>query len=101
MATFTITPDAPFSLAAAAAFGFGPNTGRPKPEAGEMRLGFVTDDLHRHAAAHLTQAFAPAVDAGGEPADAFPTPRRLLAVEEFRGLEPARIGRLHAVARAA
>ncbi len=192
MTTFTITPDAPFSLAAAAAFGFGPNTGRPKPEAGEMRLAFVTDDLHGQAAVHLTQrddgtidasvagdagpaavrrqvcrilcldhpgrewlavgsrdavlgelqaahpgfrpvlfhspyeaaawsvisarrrraqaavirtrlaqAFGASFDPGGEPADAFPTPRRLLAVEEFRGLEPARIGRLHAVARAA
>jgi DNA-3-methyladenine glycosylase II len=196
MTTFTITPDAPFSLAAAAAFGFGPNTGRPKPEAGEMRLAFVTDDLHGQAAVHLTQrddgtidgmiagslaggadpvavraqvcrilsldhpgrewlavgsrdpvigelqaahpgfrpvlfhspyeaaawsvisarrhrtqaavirtrlaqAFGASFDAGGEQADAFPTPRQLLAVGEFRGLEPARVGRLHAVAMAA
>src|SRR5487761_1540511 len=55
MTTFTITPDAPFSLAAAADFGFGPNTSRPEPAAGEMRLAFVTDDLHGHAAVHLTQ----------------------------------------------
>jgi hypothetical protein len=27
--TFSITPGVPFSLDAAAAFGFGPNTGRP------------------------------------------------------------------------
>jgi DNA-3-methyladenine glycosylase II len=192
MTTFTITPDAPFSLAAAAAFGFGPNTGRPEPAAGEMRLAFVTDDLHGHAAVHLTQrddgtidgaiagdadpaavrrqvcrvlcldhpgpewlavgrrdavigelqadhpgfrpvlfhspyeaaawsvisarrrrtqaavirtrlarAFGASFVIGGAEVDAFPAPQRLLAVEEFAGLEPARIGRLHAVARAA
>jgi DNA-3-methyladenine glycosylase II len=56
MSSFTIVPDGPFSLAAAAAFGFGPNTGRPRPAAdGEMRLAFVTDDMRHHAAVHLTQ----------------------------------------------
>jgi DNA-3-methyladenine glycosylase II len=55
MKTFTIRPDGPFSLAAAASFGFGPNTGRPKPIGGEMRLAFVADDLRNHAAVHLTQ----------------------------------------------
>ena len=55
MGTYTIIPDGPFSLAAAAAFGFGPNTGRPKPAAGEMRLAFVTDDMRHHAAVHLLQ----------------------------------------------
>ncbi len=51
----TITPDGAFSLAAAAGFGFGPNTGRPKPDGDSMSLAFVTDDLHHHAAAVLTQ----------------------------------------------
>jgi hypothetical protein len=37
--------DGPFSLAAAAAFGFGPSTGRPYPGEDVMRLAFVTDDL--------------------------------------------------------
>ncbi|GAC1482042.1 MAG: DNA-3-methyladenine glycosylase [Candidatus Dormibacteria bacterium] len=55
MASFTIEPDGPFSLEAAAGFGFGPNTGRPKPAGGEMRLAFVTDDLRHHAGVHLTQ----------------------------------------------
>jgi DNA-3-methyladenine glycosylase II len=55
MTTFTITPDAPFSLAASAAFGFGPNMGRPKPEGAQMRLAFVTDDLRGQAGVHLTQ----------------------------------------------
>ena len=45
MSSFTVIPDGPFSLAAAAAFGSGPNTGRPTPAGGEMRLAFVTDDL--------------------------------------------------------
>jgi len=48
--------DGPFSLAAAAAFGFGPNTGRPLP-AGDaaMRLAFVTDDLRHQAGAAIRQ----------------------------------------------
>src|SRR5260370_5408026 len=55
MTTFSITPDAPFSLSAAAGFGFGPRTGRPRPAGSEMRLAFVTDDMAHHAAAHVTQ----------------------------------------------
>ncbi|MGA8014321.1 MAG: DNA-3-methyladenine glycosylase 2 family protein [Candidatus Dormiibacterota bacterium] len=51
----TITPDTPFSLTAAADFGFGPNTGRPMPRGAEMRLAFVTDDLRHHAGVHLLQ----------------------------------------------
>jgi DNA-3-methyladenine glycosylase II len=51
----TITPDGAFSLAAAAAFGFGPNTGRPKPDGNSMSLAFVADDLRHHAAAFVTQ----------------------------------------------
>ncbi|HXZ99369.1 MAG TPA: DNA-3-methyladenine glycosylase 2 family protein [Candidatus Binatia bacterium] len=55
MRTFTLEPDSEFSLAAAASFGFGPNTGRPKPDGAEMRLAFVTDDLERHAGVQLRQ----------------------------------------------
>jgi DNA-3-methyladenine glycosylase II len=55
MSTFTIVPDGPFSLAAAAAFGFGPRTGGPAPGGGEMRLAFVTDDMRHHATVHLAQ----------------------------------------------
>jgi DNA-3-methyladenine glycosylase II len=51
----TITPDGDFSLAAAASFGFGPNTGRPKPDGDSMSLAFVADDLRHHAAAVVTQ----------------------------------------------
>jgi DNA-3-methyladenine glycosylase II len=192
MTTFTITPDTPFSLDAAASFGFGPNTGQPVPAAGQMRLAFVTDDLagqagvaltqqgdgtltasvlgdgdpaevkrqvsrilsldhpgagwlavgdrdpvigelqrahaglrpvlfhspyeaaawsiisvrrHRSQAAairtRLSQAFGRKFVIDGERLDAFPTPQRLLAVQEFPGLDPTRIARLHGVARAA
>jgi DNA-3-methyladenine glycosylase II len=50
-----IVPDGAFSLAAAASFGFGPNTGRPKPDGNSMSLAFVADDLVRHAAAFVTE----------------------------------------------
>jgi DNA-3-methyladenine glycosylase II len=51
----TITPEGAFSLAAAASFGFGPNTGRPRPDGDSMSLAFVADDLVHHAAAFVTQ----------------------------------------------
>jgi DNA-3-methyladenine glycosylase II len=66
MSSFTITPDGPFSLTAAAAFGFGPNTGRPKSAGAEMRLAFVTDDMRHHAAVHLTERRDGAVTAAIE-----------------------------------
>jgi len=47
--------DGPFSLATAASFGFGPNTGRPFPDARLMRLAFVADDLRHHVGVALTQ----------------------------------------------
>lgn len=55
MTEITIAPDGAFSLAAAAAFGFGPNSGRPKPDGDSMSLAFVADDLRHHAAAIVTQ----------------------------------------------
>jgi DNA-3-methyladenine glycosylase II len=51
----TITLDGDFSLVAAASFGFGPNTGRPRPDGDSMALAFVADDLRHHAAAVVTQ----------------------------------------------
>jgi DNA-3-methyladenine glycosylase II len=51
----TIKVDGPFSLAAAASFGFGPTTGRPVPDARVMRLAFVADDLQHHVGVALTQ----------------------------------------------
>ena len=53
--TLSITPDGPFSLAAAASFGFGPNTGRPTYADAEMKLAFVTDDFRSHAFVTLNQ----------------------------------------------
>ena len=60
MNSFTDPPDAPFSLQAAASFGFGPNTGRPTVDGAAMHLAFVTDDLRHQAAVWLSQ------DAGGD-----------------------------------
>ena len=47
--------EGPFSLAAAASFGFGPSTGRPFPDARLMRLAFVADDHRHHVGVALTQ----------------------------------------------
>jgi DNA-3-methyladenine glycosylase II len=55
MTTFTIVPDGPFSLAAAAGFGFGPNTGRPVYKDAGMKLAFVTDDLAHQVEVSLSQ----------------------------------------------
>src|SRR5258708_39798443 len=55
MTTFSFRPDAPFSLSAAAGFGFGPRAGRPRPAGSQMRLAFVTDDMAHHAAVYVTQ----------------------------------------------
>jgi DNA-3-methyladenine glycosylase II len=184
--------DGPFSLAAAAAFGFGPNTGRPDPAENLMRLAFVADDLRHQVgvllrqepggdlvaeisgagdiaavdrqlrrilsvdrpaegwvaagqrdpvlgglqAAHpglrpvlfhspyeaaawamisqrrqrsqgaalrrrISSEIGRAFELAGVTEHAFPLPERLLALREFPGLEPQRLERLHAVARAA
>ena len=52
---FVIEPDAAFSLEAAASFGFGPHTGRPKPDGDLMRLAFVVDGYREHAGVVLQQ----------------------------------------------
>jgi DNA-3-methyladenine glycosylase II len=52
----SIAPDGEFSIEAAASFGFGPNTGRPRPDGGSMSLAFVADDLRHHAATVVDQA---------------------------------------------
>jgi hypothetical protein len=51
----TMQVEGPFSLAAAASFGFGPSTGRPFPDARLLRLAFVADDLRHHVGVVLTQ----------------------------------------------
>jgi DNA-3-methyladenine glycosylase II len=47
--------DGPFSLTAAASFGFGPRVDSPDADSQLMRLAFVTDDLRHHAAAVVRQ----------------------------------------------
>lgn len=54
-AQVTMTVDGPFSLAAAAGFGFGPSTGRPFPDGDVLRLAFAADDLKHHVGAALRQ----------------------------------------------
>jgi DNA-3-methyladenine glycosylase II len=82
---FTIPADPPFSLAAAAAFGFGPSTGRPKPAGGEMQLAFVTDDMAHHAGVHLTQdasgAVTASVDTEADPEAVLRQVRRVLSLD--------------------
>jgi DNA-3-methyladenine glycosylase II len=83
--TVTLAVDGPFSLAAAAGFGFGPNTGRPLPEGDAMRLAFVADDLRHHVAAAISQrpdgSLAVELSGDGEPAAAQAQIRRILSVD--------------------
>ena len=94
MCDMTITaelhPDTPFSLGAAAAFGFGPYTGRPRTgQAGsgadEMRLAFVTDDMRHHARVHLAQrpdgTITATVDSGADPGAVLGQVRRILSLD--------------------
>ena len=85
LTTFTIQPDGPFSLAAAAGFGFGPNTGRPNPAGDEMRLAFVTDDMRHHAGVRLAQvpggAIAVTVDTEADPEAVLRQVRRVLSLD--------------------
>ena len=61
--TFVLEPDVPFSLTAAAAFGFGPQTGRPKPGGDRMRLAFVLDGYAEQAGVALRQRADGAIEA--------------------------------------
>ena len=60
---------------------------------------------HRSQAAairtRLAQAYGASFDIDGHQVAAFPLPARLLEITDFQGLDATRIGRLHAVARAA
>lgn len=53
--TLQLTPRGPFSLKAAAEFGFGPNEGSPPPFDGAMRMAFPVDDGRGYAGAVLRQ----------------------------------------------
>ena len=54
MTSFTITPRGPFSLAAAAGFGFAGSLGAP-PYDGTLRLAFAVDGFAEHAGVALTE----------------------------------------------
>jgi DNA-3-methyladenine glycosylase II len=77
--------DGPFSLAAAASFGFGPNTGRPHPDGSVMRLVFVADDFRHHVGAVLTQlpdgSLAAEIDGAAPVAAAEAQVRRILSID--------------------
>lgn len=85
--TAELYPDTPFSLGAAAAFGFGPQTGRPKPKSAgdEMRLAFVTDDLRHHAGVHLAQrpdgTITAAIDSAADAGAVLGQVRRILSLD--------------------
>lgn len=91
-----ITPDGTFSLAAAASFGFGPNTGRPKPDGDSMTLAFVADDLAHHAAAILHQdadgALRTRIFGEADPDLVLAQVRRILSLDHS-GTEWAAVGR--------
>jgi DNA-3-methyladenine glycosylase II len=86
MATRWLMPvDGPFSLAAAAGFGFGPSTARPVTDGGVLRLAFVADDLRHHAAAALMQledgSLLAEISGGADPAAAQAQIRRVLSID--------------------
>jgi DNA-3-methyladenine glycosylase II len=97
---FFITPEGPFSLAAAAGFGFGPNTGRPvTAEASEadatMNLAFVTDDFRSHAFVVVRQGadgrVTGTIDSDAEPAAVERQVARILSLDSS-GVEWAAVG---------
>jgi DNA-3-methyladenine glycosylase II len=86
--TVEIIPRGPFSLKAAAEFGFGPNEGRPPPFDGAMRLAFALDGGTGYAGVVLRQ---PAGDGpvaldihtrdGGDPARAARQAARIVSLD--------------------
>lgn len=82
--------DGPFSLAAAASFGFGPNTGRPVPgDDAVMRLAFVTDDLRHCAGVLLRQdadgSLSAQISGGADAASVELQVRRILSLDRPAG----------------
>jgi DNA-3-methyladenine glycosylase II len=80
-----IAVEGPFSLAAAAGFGFGPNTGRPFPDGDVLRLAFVADDLRHHVGAAISQRpdgrLSVELSGDGEPDAARAQISRILSVD--------------------
>jgi DNA-3-methyladenine glycosylase II len=86
MSSHVILPfDGPFSLAAAAGFGFGPRTGGPIPDGNELRLAFVADDLRHHVGAVLSQpsdgSLIADISGDADPAAAQAQIRRILSID--------------------
>lgn len=86
MSTHVVLPvDGPFSLAAAAGFGFGPHTGRPFPDGEVLRLAFVADDLRHQVGAVLSQqdggSIVAEISGNGDPIAAQGQIRRILSLD--------------------
>jgi DNA-3-methyladenine glycosylase II len=84
--TDTIVPAGPFSLRAAAGFGFGPNEGRPPPFDGAMRLAFPLDGGTGYAGVVCRQeqengAVSLEIHGGGDPAVVSRQVARILSLD--------------------
>jgi DNA-3-methyladenine glycosylase II len=81
----TLAVDGPFSLAAAAGFGFGPNSGREFGDGDVMRLAFVADDLRHHVGAAISQqpdgSLNVELSGDGEPDPSQAQIRRILSID--------------------
>jgi DNA-3-methyladenine glycosylase II len=84
-AQVTMAVDGPFSLAAAAGFGFGPTAGRPFGAGDVLRLAFVADDLHHHCGAVLSQlpdgSLAAQISGDADPDAVQAQIRRILSID--------------------
>jgi DNA-3-methyladenine glycosylase II len=85
MTTRQLAVDGPFSLAAAARFGFGPTSGRPEPGESLLRLAFTADDLASHAGAVVSHrpdgSLAAELHGDAKPDAAVDQIRRILSVD--------------------
>ncbi len=86
--SFELPPRGPFSLKAAAEFGFGPNQGRPPAFDGAMRLAFGVDGGRGYAGAVLRQpqpdgpvAVALTLRGGAEPEAALAQAARVVSLD--------------------
>ncbi len=87
--TAQIVPRGPFSLRAAAGFGFGPNEGRPPPFDGRLRLAFCADG-GGHAGVVLSQdsddePLQALVHGSSDPAVALAQTERILSLDHDGG----------------
>ena len=84
-AQVTMGVEGPFSLAAAAGFGFGPSTGRPFADGDVLRLAFAADDLKHHVGVALRQnpdgSLAAEISGDADPDAAQAQIRRILSID--------------------